>query len=724
MKIKLWFVILHLFFWFSIVSQVSASSDITNSWVATSSIPGTRASLVASSKNDRLYIFGGANTSDYLDIQTSLPNTSGTITGWSLANRNLPQSRFWSSLTTKNSLIYLLGGSSLSVVGSFVDTVYSSTLQASGDLSSWQTLSPLPKKSGMGAAVIVGDRIYYAGGFNSSEYISDIYMAPINSDGSFGSWTKVGDLPHRMFGFSLLEYKNNLILLGGFGNNPGATYFNQVYHATASEDGSLGPWQATSSFPEPGMYRASMMRAGNTILSVGGNNGSATLDKIYYTTVYDDGTVDAWQLSSNHLPNPVHGGAMALVNNYLYLSGGYNANTGSYLSSVYFTKLNLETELPVPLLKQTDPAWATDIYDSANIWAPSSPGISSWGCTMTSAAMVFNYHKITKLPDGTPLNPGTLNAWLKSQPDGYTKNGWVMWYALYRLSKLAKAQNPDFSFDALEYSRTGGLDKTQLKANLENNIPSILEEPGHFIVAKGISGDTFTINDPYFNKSKLSEYGDTAISVGKFTPSNSDGSYIVLLVEDGMNISMKDENGNTVGEGFTQQPLDEDGGSAKSGTPKYFYHVSKPISGMYAVTLLSESMKPYSMDVFMYDVDGNVKQTQFTGVVGNEIPDTFSINFNAQNSTVSVATQNYTFDTLIADLNLLRSQGKITNVGIYLALKIKAQIAKSLAPKGKAAAKALLDSFIKQLNSNRGKTVLEDAFQILSPEAIYLRDNL
>src|ERR1700722_603606 len=94
-------------------------------------------------------------------------------------------------------------------------------------------------------------------------------------------------------------------------------------------------------------------------------------------------------------------------------------------------------DLSVPLIKQTSTPWQSQEYDSAHIWNPSNPTINAWGCAMTSAAMIFRYYGINELPDGTPLDPGTLNKWLENQPDGYVETGWVNWIALSRLSKLA-----------------------------------------------------------------------------------------------------------------------------------------------------------------------------------------------------------------------------------------------------------------------------------------------
>lgn len=703
-----------------------AAIDPTNTWSSTLGLPTTIASSVATTIDGRLYFFGGANLRDFSQILIPTIDSNGTISSWSNANIGLPQTRYWGSLVQKDNRAYVFGGASLNAPDIYADTVYSSITQPDGTLGAWQALTPLPQKLGLGAAAIVGNRIYFAGGFNSmGGYVNiskKVYSALISLDGSLGVWTEVGEMPDKIYGFSMIEHNGNLIVIGGWNGN---SYLDNVYKTTPNVNGFISGWDATTSFPEP-IYRASMIKVGNSILSVGGNNGYVTIDNVYFGDINQDGSINSWILSDNHLPSPVHGASLSLVNEYLYLMGGYNSRNNSFLNSVYVTKLNLNSDisLSVPLLKQTDPEWGTFIYDSANIWSPKVPRISDWGCALTSAVMVFNYHGITKLPDGTSLNPGTLNDWMKAQGDGYVNGGMVNWLALSRLSGLAKQQNPAFSFDALEYKKIGGYNPLKLTQDLKENIPVILEEPGHFIVGKGTVGTTdFAINDPYYSKLLLSDYSNTFLSLGEFIPSYTDLSYMMLIVDDGVMLSVKDANGSIIGEGFTQQPLDQDGGSAKSGSTKYFYLVPKPTDGTYTLFLTSPVTKKYNLQSFLYDKDGNVKKIDIAGISGNNIPDVFTIHFDNSNQNASLFNQNVSFQSLLADLDLLYSQ-KLIRFGMYTAMKAEVRAAQKLNLKSKVSAKAVLLAVSKELDRGRGKSVTEDAYHILKPAVVALRGSL
>lgn len=701
-------------------NKVYAITDATNVWQATTSLPLKVASTSVSSFNGKLYIFGGANTIDYSAIYTSSFSANGSIAAWSSANNILPQTRYWAAAAQKGSRIYILGGSSLNIPGNFTDIVSYSMIQDDGEVSSWQTLDSIPQKLGMGAAAIIGDRIYFAGGFNNGGASNKVYSAVINSDGTLGKWSTAGNMPEARYGLSMLSYNGHLIILGGYNGG----YLSTVYKTTPASDGTVSSWQATTEFPFP-IYRTAATIVGSQIITVGGalalqcpSCGAFSSTRVYYADLAIDGSVGEWKLSDNRLPSEVHGASVAQVGDYLYLMGGYNSGNNHYLDSVYFTKLNLEATLNVPLLKQTDPLWSSQTYDSSAI------NIATWGCALTSAAMVFQHHHITKLPDGTVLNPGTLNTWLKSRPRGYIGAS-VNWIELAVLSKLAKSRNPSFSFDALEFKKTYSYNPGQLKQDLKDNIPGILEVDNHqhFLVATGTSGNTFLINDPYYDVTKLDQvHGNAFSSLGRFIPSNTDLSYMEIVIDDGVSIIVKDANGNVVGQGFTDQPSSPDG--TRKGSKLNFYYVPQPSNGDYTVILSSPTTKSYKLQSLLYDINGNLAFKDINGVMGSSSEDTFSITFNSNRNQATNISQNYSFDSLVSDLELLYSQKLITNLGVYMAMREDALQAKKLAPKSKVSAKAIMGSLLTILESNHKKTVKDAAYQILKPEIVFLQISL
>ncbi len=415
----------------------------------------------------------------------------------------------------------------------------------------------------------------------------------------------------------------------------------------------------------------------------------------------------------------------------LRIGTGVAAPTEVWFDNIVVSSLDNNIDLNVPLLKQTSDPWKSLEYDTAHLWSPTKPTINDWGCAMTSAAMVLKYHGINKLPDGTTLDPGTLNTWLKNQPDGYVGNGLTNWLAISRLSKQATLINSITAFDGLEYTRVASTDASlasspsaKLTDDISHNLPDILEEPGHFIVTKGINGDTFNINDPYFDRQTLSNgYANTFINAGTYTPSHTDLSYILFIVSQNVNLSFQNSNNQTVGNQFIQQPLNNDVNGNPAGPPTKFLYLPKPENGNYIATLSATSNQIYQFGVYLYDKDGNVKVSTYSGILGPNSKDTFVISFNKNNST-SNSRQTLTFKNIIDDINLLYDIKQITKNDRRNDLVILLQKAGKIVntkPYKPKELKQKLDDFEKDLIQNRGKYITETAFQNLLYDLQLLR---
>lgn len=695
------------------------ANDLTKSWSATTNLPYSLASHVAFGNGMKAFILdGSAQTGNsHNQIISAISGVNGGLSSWSV-EASFPTALIFHAIARKDNNIYILGGREENP-GSAMDHVNKVFVANMNSLSSWGQTSPLPSNRSLGAAVISGDYIYFSGGFNSTGYTNKVYAAHIRSDGMLDPWFEVSPLPLSRIGHGMVEDNGYLYVLGG-------DHASQIYRATVNPgNGTISPWSQISVLPEM-LYRSAVIKIGKQIYMIGGHNGVSTINKIYYTTINSDGSLEPWQLSVNTLPLPVQAGAVAQVGKYLYLTGGFRSPPGIYLNSVYKTELNIsvDPDLDVPLFKQNDPAWGFQIYDTANLWSPNKTGIDRWGCAMTSAAMVFNYHKITKLPDGQNLDPGTLNSWLKSQPDGYVGEGLVNWNALSRLSKLSKSQNPEFTYHALENYRVGGFAKTQLEQDLENDIPGILEVPNHFVVGKGIDGDSVIIHDPFYARTDLTEYGDTFKSLRRFVPSNTDLSSVLLIAREGTEISMIDKNGNIIGEGYVQEPIHDDVGGGQTPKTYIIYEVKKPNSGNYSIKITARGTNQYELKQYLYDADGNVKVLSVLGIVDEGQTDEFYLSYDKEQINNSGVSQNISYESVLLDLELLYKEGQISNIGIYTTLKQNTLVSKQLIEISKPAAIAHLKTVLRLLTNQKGKFVSEDAYHILTPQVEYLLSTL
>lgn len=689
------FVVVVFIFFPSPVEASSCSNPSDNPcWETKTPMPTARRDLgVAADSSGKIYAVGGYTGSGFTNVLEVYDPVSETWTSMS----SVPGSRNDMGFTynSLNGKFYLAGGfNGFAILSDFYEYDPS--------VDTWTAKASLPSGAegiGLRAAAANG-KIYVMGGISSSLNTNVHEYNPLTN-----SWTVRSAMPTPRGDFGLVTASNGKIYAIG-GGVIGASLSNVDEY-----DPILDTWSSRAPMitGRAGLG-ASLSESGN-IYAVGGNdlNGQAFMD---LAEEYDLES-DTW-VTRTSLPVGTYALGLALGGaGKVYAIGG-QTQANQAVNTNYSGTPAIFLDLNVPLLKQTSNPWQSNEYDSATLWNPGNPTINAWGCALTSAAMVFQYHGITKLPDNSSLDPGTLNTWLKSQPDGYVRNGLVNWLALSRLSKVAKPNNPDFSYDALEYRRINGEDKPKLTEDLQNGIPGILEEPGHFIVGKGISGASFLINDPFYTRTDLSEYSNTFLSLGRYVPSNTDLSYIMLVVNQGVDVSVSSPSGSIVGESFTGQPLVDDQNPAEdSGDPLKIIYLPKPENGVYEINISAGSEMAYVLEAYMYDQNGNVKKINFEGTAGPGDTDNYSVNFS----------KNASFDTLISDINFLRSTRDIKNFNTYMSLLAKARVVKNI--RGiKPAARAILKSIQKEIEKQRGKGLTENAYQILSADVSLLLSTL
>ncbi len=404
---------------------------------------------------------------------------------------------------------------------------------------------------------------------------------------------------------------------------------------------------------------------------------------------------------------------------------GGDPNSETWFDNVKVSSINDYDNLDVPDIKQTTSPWANMEYDSASKWSPVDPTIGSWGCAITSAVMVLNYQGYKKLPDGTNLDPGTLNDWLKSQPDGYIKNGWLNWLAITRLTMQSKTINEITRFDALEYEKILTEDKEMLTNDIKNDMPDILEVPNHFVVAKGISGDTFTINDPaYSDRTDLTSYSNSFTTLGRYVPSSTDLSYFMIIGSKDLDIKLKDNAGNYIGQQFIQNPITNDNNDLqKNGDPIKTFYFKKPDSGKYQLEISSLDPNLYNVDIYFYDTNGEVKKITQQGI-SSSIPSLISIDFDKNDLNKIKKVKIVTYETLINDIKSLQNLNLLYKMVEKPLLTLVQTSQKQYNKNHKKQAVQLLKTFETIVKNLPKMLISKDAKIILLEDSTVLRDNI
>lgn len=418
---------------------------------------------------------------------------------------------------------------------------------------------------------------------------------------------------------------------------------------------------------------------------------------------------------------PIYSGAVG----FEVWPGGYstspdNLTTSNRFDDALVTAIGLsptptpEPYLDVPDIKQYSSPWNDDEYDSALEWSE-NPTIQRWGCALTSATMILQYHD-------HQVNPDELNGWLNLIPDGYLRNGLLNWLAVSRYSFFNAINGPPI----LEFKRYEA-DPTTLENELAEQRPTILKAPGHFVVAKGKDNENFLVNDPASTNALLSEvesdHGGQYSAINSYIPTSTDLSYIMLVIDSGVNLIVYNPEGEEVGEYLIEEPLVDDiDHTTKSGEALGVFLLPKPVFDTYKVVLEGEST--FNLEAYLYNEEGELIDGEISSFEGDTLS-IFQLNYDEDPETETIP-KKVTFEVLLQNLEILWLIGWIDDEDVYLSLKDKFVAAKFLLDiKGKTKpSKNILRAFGNQLEAQRGKHINEEAYQILLTDLQILLNSL
>jgi hypothetical protein len=196
-----------------------------------------------------------------------------------------------------------------------------------------------------------GDFLYVLGGTDHyATYLkSDVQRAPINADGTVGTFVAQSPLPTAMAGQGVAVVDNLVIMTGGVTGKEdltGVTLSNKTLLSTLDANGNLSAWTEGPTFTG-GREHMSLLAQDHWVYLIGGLIGTDGTTNVVRTTVGSDGTLSAWQ-PMTPLPGKLSHQAATIANNAIYVTGGLvgdPSTTGYSVADVLRAPINSDGTL-------------------------------------------------------------------------------------------------------------------------------------------------------------------------------------------------------------------------------------------------------------------------------------------------------------------------------------------------------------------------------------------
>ena len=302
-----------------------ANSTIS-AWVANTPLPISISSSHVIVTNNRVYLLGGWLNNTTSTVYTAPINPNGTLGAW-VTSTPLPIALWGAQAIVTNNRVYLLGGI---INGVYSSAVYTAPINPDGTLGSWVIDTPLPGTITNSQAIITNNRVYLLGGIINGVFSSAVYTAPINPDGTLGTWVTDTPLPGVIVYSQAIVTNNRVYLLGGVTNN--GVFSSTVYTASINIDGTLSTWTINAPLPVTISHSQAIV-TNNRVYLLGGSNNSGHSSAVYTAPINPDGTIGTWVIDTP-LPVTIINSQAIVTNNRVYLLGG---TINSYSSTTVYT---------------------------------------------------------------------------------------------------------------------------------------------------------------------------------------------------------------------------------------------------------------------------------------------------------------------------------------------------------------------------------------------------
>jgi uncharacterized repeat protein (TIGR02543 family) len=293
--------------------------------------------------NGYLYVLGGFDGTDtihYNDVQYAPINADGSLGTWQAATPFNTGRRGHTSVAY-NGYLYVMGGTTLA---SALNDVQFAPINADGSLGSWQYTTPFNTGRFVFSSVVYNGYLYVIQGFyySAASPLTDVQVAAIDADGTLGPWQNTTNFTPGRWGHQSIAYNQYLYTMGGY-NWSGSYYtLGDVQYSSIAADGTLNAWQGTTAL-DPARGAFGLVQYGGNLIMTGGDYNFGYYHYVQYAATHVDGTLGPWlRMTSFNKARSNH--TSVVHNGYLYVIGGSD-NTGTIFSDVQYAKINEQSQL-------------------------------------------------------------------------------------------------------------------------------------------------------------------------------------------------------------------------------------------------------------------------------------------------------------------------------------------------------------------------------------------
>ncbi len=352
------------------LAQVYANGRV-GPWQSGPTLSTTLWGMATTAYNGYFYIAGGCKgagtcagndvaTVQYAKISTSPGGISPITTSPNTVNGIAD-----AATVVYGDYLYLLGGNSSSTTN--LNSVYYASLGSDGSVGTWGTTSVFADGRTGPAATAYNGYMYIVGGARTQTsatncppsglvlYCKDIQKAPINSNGTLGTWVSAGATytsttsQYGRDGLGAAVYNGYMYVIGG-NYNTNSNVSAEVDIAPINPDGTVGAWvQNVSALGLNGYSNFGLAQSGKYIYIVGGrsqliSSGATTNANSYvmYATLSGGGGMSAWASAGPDFTTARSAPGATVMNGYLYVSTGTTAANAAnnQLGDVQYIKIN------------------------------------------------------------------------------------------------------------------------------------------------------------------------------------------------------------------------------------------------------------------------------------------------------------------------------------------------------------------------------------------------